>query len=257
MREEPARWLISSDRTRSDVMSGALVVAIVVNLAGGWKGVVAIVPYGFRGSSEAAISIARLFAAGVLVLIGAHGVGGRLRWVASGFVVLGFGQFIFGYLAPILETTFDLNDSLYQMILVRSLAGALMVIGLVPADPPKFTARVALGIVAMCAASIAVYGTMKSLDVVPTLVHVESLVMAARLQIAPMSWMTGWHWVFAVIPLGLAVVATVGAQCRVRDHQIGGWLPIALILLAGSELHDALWPSERPCAQGPDRRIRS
>ncbi len=206
-------------------------------------GFVAIVPYGFRGSSEAAISIARLFAAGVLLLIGTSGVGGRLRWVASGFVVLGFGQLLFGYLAPILETTVDVNDSLYQMILVRSLAGALMVIGLVPANPPRFNDRSVAWILAICAGSIAVYGALNAIHAVPTLVSVESLEMAARLQIAPMSWMTGWHWVLAILPLGLAMVASVGAEWRTRERVIGGWLPVAIILLAGSELHDALWPS--------------
>jgi hypothetical protein len=53
------------------VAAVALAVGIVawalVNLANGWVGFAAVVPVGFRGGAEAAISLARLFA--VLVLI--------------------------------------------------------------------------------------------------------------------------------------------------------------------------------------------
>ena len=55
--------------------------------------------------------------------------------------------------------------------------------------------------------------------------------------------MTGWHWALAVPPLGLAVLAAVGALLRNRRGEIGGWLSLAIVLLAGSELHDSLWPS--------------
>jgi signal transduction histidine kinase len=64
-----------------------------------------------------------------------------------------------------------------------------------------------------------------------------------RLRIAPLSWLTGWHWALAVPPLALAVVASAGALTRNRLGEIGGWLPLAIVLLAGSELHDSLWPS--------------
>ena len=46
-----------------------------------------------------------------------------------------------------------------------------------------------------------------------------------------------------MLPLGIAVLASVGAEWRTRNGEVGGWLPVALVLLAGSELHDALWPS--------------
>jgi hypothetical protein len=115
------------------VAAVALTVGIVlwalVNLANGWVGFATVVPVGFRGGAEAAISLARLFAALVLVLmIAADGIGRRLRWVACGFAVLGLGQLVFGYLEPILETAADVNDYLYQMILVRALAAAFFVI---------------------------------------------------------------------------------------------------------------------------------
>jgi signal transduction histidine kinase len=238
-----------SPAARRKIVATLVAVAVgivgwaVVNLANGWVGFAAIVPLGFRGGGEAAISIARLFAAGVLVLIGAPSVDGRLRWVACGFVVLGLGQLIFGYLAPILETTTDLNESLYQMILVRTLAGALFVVGLVPREPPRFTSRTAIGIALLTGLCVAGYWILKELNAVPKLVLIESLEEAARLRIAPMSWLTGWHWVLAAIPFGLAAVAVVGADRQNQRGEIGGWLPLAILLLAGSELHDALWPS--------------
>jgi signal transduction histidine kinase len=225
------------------VLTVGMVAWAVVNLAGGWVGFAAVVPVGFRGGAEAAISLARLFAALVLVLIVADGIGARLRWVACGFVVLGLGQLLFGYLEPILQTSSDVNDSLYQMILVRTLAAAFFVIGLVPRETPRFSPRTAAGVFLLCGVCFASYWFLKGLDLVPPLVLVESLEEAARLRIAPMSWMTGWHWALVVPPLGLAVVAAVGGLWRIQRGEIGGWLPLSIVLLAGSELHDALWPS--------------
>jgi len=224
-------------------LSVGMVAWALVTLAGGWLGFAAVVPVGFRGGAEAAISLARLFAALVLVLIVADGIGARLHWVACGFVVLGLGQLFFGYLEPILETSTDVNDSLYQMILVRTLAAAFFVIGLVPREAPRFSLRTAAGVLLLCGVCFASYWFSKGLGLVPPLVLVESLEEAARLRIAPMSWMTGWHWALAVPPLGLAVVAAIGALWRNRRGEIGGWLPLAIVLLAGSELHDSLWPS--------------
>lgn len=229
------------------VASVALAVGIVawavVNLANEWVGFAAVVPVGFRGGTEAAISLARLFAALVLILIVADGIGPRLRWVACGFVVLGLGQLIFGYLEPILDTATDVNDALYEMILVRTLAAALFIAGLVPREPPRFSSRTVVGVFLLGGVCIAGYWVFKELGLAPPLVRIESLEEAARLQVAPLSWLTPWHWALAVPPFGLAVVAAVGAIGRNQRGEIGGWLPLAIVLLAGSELHDALWPS--------------
>ena len=247
--EEAAYNWSSSPVAHKKVLVAAVVLAVgivawaVVNLANGWVGFAAVVPVGFRGGGEAAISLARLFAALVLVLIVADEIGGRLRWVACGFVVLGLGQLVFGYLEPIIEISPDLNKSLYEMILVRTLAGALFVIGLVPRKAPRFSLRVAMSVFLLCGACIAGYWFLKGPGLVPPMVRIESLEEAARLRIAPMSWMTGWHWVLAALPFGFAVVAAVGALSRNQRGEIGGWLPLAIVLLAGSELHDALWPS--------------
>lgn len=239
-RRPVARWrlLISALGLSALILAWA-----VLNIANGWVGFATIVPTGFRGGMEAAISLARLFAAMVLILIIADGIGRRLRWVASGFVILGLGQLIFGYIEPIVVDSTDINQSLYEMILVRALAAALIIVGVVPREPPRFTWRAAAGIFLIWHACIAGYWVLFELGAVPQLVLVESLENAERLRIAPMSWLTGWHWAFAAVPFGLAVVAAIWALKRSLDGEIGAWLPLAIILQAGSELHDSLWPS--------------
>jgi len=220
-----------------------MIAWVVVNLASGWVGFATFVPNGLRGGMEAAISLARLFAALVLVLIVADGVGARLRWLAAGFVVLGLGQFAFGYIEPILVEETSLDQALYEMILVRALAAALFVIGLVSREPPRFTVRSAVGVALVTAACVVGYVALSRWGLVPPLVMIGSLDEAARRGIAPMTWLTGWHWAVAAVPFGLAVVAGVGSLWRYRRGEIGGWVPLGIILLAGSELHDSLWPS--------------
>jgi signal transduction histidine kinase len=168
---------------------------------------------------------------------------GRLQWVACGFAVLGLGQLAFGYIEPILDDSPDLNRSLYEMIFVRTLAGFCFVAGLVPKWPPRFSWRTGIGLGFLCGSSVVGYSFFAERNAVPPVVRIENLEGAARTGITPLYWMTGWHWLLAAPPLGLAILAAVGALWRHRDQVIGSWLPLAIVLLAGSELHDALWPS--------------
>jgi signal transduction histidine kinase len=244
-----ARWATQRDRSYPrpylvPMLVGALVVCwAAINLALGWVGFAVIVPVGFRGSGEAAISLARLFAAGVLILMATGGEGSRLRWIAAGFAVLGSGQLLFGYLEPILDSATGVNDALIQMVLVRTLGAALIVVGLLPSTVPRLTRGGAIAGGLVWVATFASYWLLKALDLIPELVRIESLDDAARERIAPMSWLTGWHWLLAAIPLGLAIVAAAGAsRLQARGH-VGAWLPLSIVLLAGSEVHDALWPS--------------
>ena len=229
-------------------MTGLVAVAFMawaaINLVTGWVGFAFIVPLGFRGSGEAAISLARLFAAGVLFLMAVGPSRDRLRWVAGGYLVLGFGQLAYGYLEPLLNMRADINDALYQMILVRGIGAALFAIGLVPVIAPELSARRAVLVTASCLAAFLGYAAYdRAGGTLPELVQVESLAEAAMARIAPMSWLTGWHWILATIPLGLAILAAWGAIRRQADAAYGYWLPLSIVLLAGSEVHDALWPS--------------
>ena len=60
---------------------------------------------------------------------------------------------------------------------------------------------------------------------------------------SPLGWLTLWHWVLSMLPLGLATAAVVGAFWQSRHGLLRGWLLIAVVLLAGSVLHDYFWPS--------------
>src|SRR5690606_30284772 len=186
----------------------ALAVGVIawaaINLASGWVGFARVVPEGFRGGGEMAISLARLFAALVLVLIVANGVGDRLRWVALGFLVLGLGQLAFGYIEPIVADAPDVNRPLYEMTFIRTLAGGLIVVGLLPREPRRLTLRIAGGIALLCAVAALIYYPLDARGAIPQLVQIESLEEAIRLKIAPLAWMTGWHWLFAAPEFTLA-----------------------------------------------------
>ena len=60
---------------------------------------------------------------------------------------------------------------------------------------------------------------------------------------SPLGWLTPWHWVLSMLPLGLAAAAVVGAFWQSRRGLLRSWLLIAVVLLAGSVLHNYLWPS--------------
>jgi signal transduction histidine kinase len=244
----PLDWPVSLPK-RVDGLFISVVIALVttiwavINLLNGWSGFAMLVPEGYRGGSEAAISLARLFAALVLVLIAADATARRLQWVASGFLALGLGQLVFGYLEPLIAPTTDSNDAIYQMVFVRSLAAALFIVGLVPANAPRIDTRT-LGIIGIASVAVVIaFWFFDRLGVMPTLVRTEDMSAATQLRIAPLSWMTPWHWILAVPPFALAVVAAWGAIKRNLEGQIAIWLPLAIVVLAASELHDSFWPS--------------
>jgi signal transduction histidine kinase len=215
----------------------------VVNLLSGGTGFAVLVPDGYRGGSEAAISLARLFAALVLLLMGTGPLANRLRWVAAGFLVLGLGQLVFGYMEPFVNPSGDINAAIYQMVLVRSLASVLFIVGLIPAQPPRATMRIATIITLGTLGAIGGYVALKAWGTVPELVSVDTMSTAVEQRITPLSWMSTWHWLLAAPLLLLACMAAWGAIRRNQEGLVSAWLPIALVLLAASELHDSLWPS--------------
>ena len=112
MRTRPIRWTGRRyERATALALTLGIIAWAIVNLANGWVGFVTIVPIGVRGGTEAAISLARFFAAWVLLLIIVDGARRRLRWLACGFIVLGLGQLFFGYLEPILNTASDIEEA--------------------------------------------------------------------------------------------------------------------------------------------------
>src|SRR5919108_5472649 len=122
---------------------------------------------------EAASALARLFAALVLFLFPTERSGPRLHWVASGLVVLGLGDLVFGYIPALLGAHASLNTSIYEGLGVRTAAGVLFAVGLLLRTPPPFTRRLMAVTLALFAALGALAMTLG--NDAPALVHIGNL----------------------------------------------------------------------------------
>ncbi len=190
---------------------------------------------------EAAASFSRLFGALVLFLFPSERAGRRLRWVAMGFVVLGIGGLVFGYLRSLLGITPDQNTLTYAALVVRTLAGALFVVGLAPASPPHLGRWMMITVLALF--SVLSTAVVMSAGLLPQLSLNPDLESAAVRGEAPLHGLTAWHWTFSMLPLGLSVAAAVGTARHLRQDSVGVWLLPAMVLQAGSQLHNLFWPS--------------
>ena len=233
--------------------SGALIAAILasfivvwaaINVLSGGEGFAVLVSDKVVGGEEAASAMARLFAALVLGLFLADAVGWRARWVAGGMVVLGLGHLIFGYLEPLIqEDPPELNESLYESFVTQTLACALFMVGLFPGRPPKVLVWAATAVpAAMVTAYVLIFEFLNGESWMPSLARIED--PATTMDFAtPLGWLTSWHWVLSALPLGLAAAALAGAFWQSYRGLLRGWLLFAMVLLAGSVLHDYVWPS--------------
>jgi signal transduction histidine kinase len=196
------------------------------------------------GGEEAASALARLFAALVLGLFLADAVGWRARWVAGGLVVLGLGHLIFGYLEPLIqEDPPELNESLYEAFVTQTLVCALFMVGLFPGRPPRLVVWAATAIPVSLVVSYAVpFEFLHAEEWMPPLARIANPERSLTLG-SPLVWLTPWHWVLSMLPLGLAAAAVAGAFWQSRRGLLRSWLLFAVVLLAGSVLHDYLWPS--------------
>jgi len=226
------------------VLGGLVVAWAATNLVLGGEGFAVPVSDKVVGGEEAASALARLFAALVLGLFLADAVGWRARWVAGGLVVLGLGHFVFGYLEPLIqEDPPELNESLYEALVTQTLACALFMVGLFPGRPPRLLVWAAtITPVALVASYVVLFEFLHGEEWMPLLSHVANPERTLTLGSA-LGWLTLWHWVLSMLPLGLAATAVVGAFWQSRRGLLQSWLLIAVVLLAGSVLHDYLWPS--------------
>ena len=190
---------------------------------------------------EASSSFARLFGALVLFLAPGDAVKPRLRWLAASFLLLGLGGLAFGFLPPLLGDPISVNGAMYLSSYLWTAAGVLMLAGIVPRRPPALEPAALLAIVA---GILILPAVLAALPVsLPELVHPTSLTAEVGRDQALLSGMTTWHWMISAIPLLLAIAAVAAAIARRLGNVLGGWLLIALILFAGAQLHDLLWPS--------------
>ena len=241
--------LSSSLSGNSSVLVAGVLAALVVawaatNLVLGGEGFAVLVSDKVVGGEEAASALARLFAALVLGLFLADAVGWRARWVAGGLVVLGMGHFVFGYLEPLIqEDPPELNESLYESFVTQTLACALFMVGLFPGRPSRLVVWAATIIPAALVVSyVVLFEFLHAEEWMPPLARVASPERTLTLG-SPLGWLTPWHWALSTLPLGLAAAAVVGAFWQSRRGLLRSWLLIAVVLLAGSVLHDYLWPS--------------
>jgi len=238
----------SSRGYRSVLVAAMLAVFVVAwaatNLVLGGEGFAVLVSDKVVGGEEAASALARLFAALVLGLFLADAVGWRARWVAGGLVVLGLGHLIFGYVEPLIqEDPPELNESLYESFVTQTLVCALFMVGLFPGKPPRLLVWAATVIpVALVVGYVVLFEFLHAEEWMPLLSRVENPERTMALG-SPLGWLTPWHWVLSALPLGLAVASVVGAFWQSRRGLLRSWLLLAVVLLAGSVLHDYLWPS--------------
>ena len=233
--------------TRRTTLIGAAVLTVAVV---GWalfdlfveRGSFAIsVPARISGGEEAAAGLLRFFGALVLALFAATGIGRRLHWIAAGFAVLGFGRLFFGHLEPLIEGgPPSLHEGLYESLLVHTLAGSLFVVGLVLKEPPRFSWRLMLAVIAAIVGLALGLEVLEQNGLVPSMARVEGV---AGLGVSPLEWLTPWHWALGAVPLALAVAAAVGAVLQKGREELPGWILVAAVIYAGAQLHDYLWPT--------------
>jgi hypothetical protein len=245
---EPPALSNSSNGYGSLSVAAALAVLVVawavVNLWSGGEGFALLVPDGVVGGEEAASALARLFAALVLGLFLADALGWRARWVALGLVVLGMGHLVFGYLEPMVQADPpELNESLYEAFVTQTLACALFAVGLYPGRPSRLLVWIATAVpAALVVGYVVLFEFLDAEEWMPALSRVANPEKTPTLG-SPLTWLTPWHWALSALPLGLAVMAVVWAFWQGRRGLLRGWLLFAVVLLAGSVLHDYLWPS--------------
>ncbi len=191
---------------------------------------------------ELFLALGQLFGSLVLILSPVEPARPRMKWVATGLLILGIGALGFGYLYPLLDQTPHLNVTMYGALLVRSLAAVLLAIGLVPAHVPPLGRRIA--------ATLLVTGGLATLILLmighrlPPLVHardLESMLAITAGGVFP--GLTNWHLGLGLIPLVAGVFAAWGAIRHYQGDVFGGWLVVGVVLLAGSQFHSMFWPS--------------
>lgn len=235
---------------RPDVRSLRLGVAATASLAVLWLVAAAANPslsLTLNPSETVAVGIALvsalslLFGAFLLLLLPDHEGRRRRRWVGAGFFVLGTGKLAFGAVLPMVHGYLDATRAWPAALTVWSLAGICMGLGLVPLAPPKPSMR-ALLLLPLAGALLLALLVVVSTEAPGIANTIAERSAAVARQPAP-SDAAPWYWLVALLPVGLTVGTAVAATVRWPSAAPAGWLPIAIALLAGAQLHNAFWPS--------------
>lgn len=233
-------------RAFAAALAAGLLLWALANILFGGGGFAVIVSDSLRTSEEVASALVRFFAALVLVLFLSEEEGWRMGWVAAGLVALGFGHLAFGYLEPMIQGLHaGLDESIYEGLTSRICAGVLIAVGLLPVARPRLTVRVAavVFVFATAASYIYIFEFLEGPGWVPALT-IGSPERALELELdQSFGWITAWYMVISILPLGLAVAATAGAFRQSRRGVLPGWMLLAVVLLAGSSVHEYVWPT--------------
>ena len=116
-----------------------------------------------------------------------------------------------------------------------------MCVGLVPSVSPRLTPRTA-GLAATLF-TVAAAATVWVSDSLPRLARIDDLRAVASRSDGMLTSLTGWHWTSATVPIALAAAAAGGAVRHAAELRDRGWLVVAMVLMVGSQLHTAFWPS--------------
>jgi signal transduction histidine kinase len=237
----PTPW----SRIAAAGVTGVVVVAWLLLILGVSQIRFVLVAPTAKAGFEVFIALLQLSAALVLFLFPAELERARLRWVSLGFIIMGIGGLSFGYLFPTASGGTDFNEAMYGALLTQGLAALVTALGLVLPRPPAFTPRtVLLPLAAFALLSAVIVAANPQL---PTLVMVADLDAYVATSSRTLHSLTGWHWGFSLLALIFAVLAAIGAARNYPGRVLGGWLLIAMVLMAGSQLHTMFWPS----AYGP------
>ncbi len=213
---------------------------------------------------EVFLAAGLLFAALVLLLAPEGEAASRMRWVASGFFVVGTGSLVLGYLYPVLDESPRFNVIMYGSLYMRTCGVTLVAVGLAATNLPRVNGRRivglsvllgALGLVVMASAGkwmplvdlsdlapVAVRNAAGgSVDISP--LHLTQFQRDVLESEAIFPGLTGWHWALSLIPLAVGIVAVRGAMRQFSKGLAGVWLLLAVLFMAGTQLHALFWPS--------------
>lgn len=245
----PARHAHWDSNSRSSSVGGLILAGTVAAVTIGWA-LAALVDRDVRfviyapaakAGVEVILGFGSLFAALVLALFPDEGARARLRWVAAGFVILGIGGLLLGYVEPLLNRNLDPNEGMYEALIVRTTASALFMIGLLPRTERRLSDRAmaAIGLIVV----LALVTDQLWLSHLPNLTTVANLQESAETDLAILHGLTLWHWILAPLPLGIGILAAIGAALHYPGRALGGWLVIAMTLQSGALLHNLFWPT--------------